>query len=321
MFKKDQSKAGKSVIKRYKSQKTRGQEGFGYILISNGKITAYNRAANENDILPKLQEEAGEHIIFHHRMPTSTVNIAEAAHPIIVKSQELLGDKVLYVVHNGIISNAQELKTKHEALKYRYETEIKTEYVTKGATYTGSSSFNDSEAFAVDLALYLCGKQDKLESKGSIAFVAVEATTGGEVIAYHYGRNYQNPLMLDDTKQYMALTSEGQGKIVAANVIYSMDTKLQTIKERAITIGSEFMADPYYDKYFFPNKTTGTKSTYNDDGDLLDMYEEDYLEAKESEKLAEKTGDSEAAIYWQEKADEIAQDMAMHGYDPRQFQF
>jgi len=214
----------KSLLKRYEKQKSRGQEGFGYVAIKDNQVIDYQRKQSEGEIkkcLNDLQAKNPDLILFHHRYPTSTINLPETAHPIKVKT----GENDLYVIHNGIINNAKELKAKHESQKIAYNTEVieRTEYKTNGQSYytANKKTFNDSEALAHDLALYLEGKQTELKSKGSIAFIAIEADSKGQVIRLLYGRNESNPLCLTQDSNILALTSEG-GKEIKPDILYSI---------------------------------------------------------------------------------------------------
>ena len=125
-----QSKSvGKSVLKRYHKQKERGQEGYGFISLDleTLRVGQYVRKELEEDIVKELlalkeRPEKNNAILFHHRNPTSTVNLPECAHPIKVDNPEL--EHIYFVAHNGIISNTRDLKKQHEKLGYKYNTEL-----------------------------------------------------------------------------------------------------------------------------------------------------------------------------------------------------
>jgi glucosamine 6-phosphate synthetase-like amidotransferase/phosphosugar isomerase protein len=214
--------AAKRLLKRYEEQKARGTEGFGYITLEKGKIEGYKRFMDEKSTENSLKNELATEILFHHRYPTSTINIPEAAHPILVKSPRLKNQ--YYVAHNGVIRNADELKSKHELQGWKYRTEIasRTEYKVGGKKYLDpiEKTFNDSESFAIELANFLAGKSDKIEALGSIAFICIEARKDGTPLWLHYGRG-NNPLVMETTNQLVAIKSEGKGEFIEGNRINS----------------------------------------------------------------------------------------------------
>ncbi len=222
-FHKKRGNVSRMIAKRYQKQKHRGTEGFGFVSMSK-KINEYIRTASEKDILKELEKNVSSHIMFHHRMPTSTANVPETAHPIVVDNENLTNK--FYVVHNGVITNAETLKIKHEKLGFVYNTVIEEyiQYKIGDMLYNDvdvKKKFNDSEALAVEVALYLSGMEDRISTSGSVAFICVEADKNDKVLAVHYGRNEGNPLVLEENKDIFCLKSEGSGVAVAPNKIYS----------------------------------------------------------------------------------------------------
>src|SRR3990167_4312378 len=128
----DGKRAKKGIARQYNKQKSRGSDGFGYIALSKNKLIGIKRDTTEKGILAQLRHETADAILFHHRYPTSTPNLLEATHPITVVTPAM----IFHVIHNGIIWNSAKLKTKHEALGYRYTTEILKKYITVSAKYT-----------------------------------------------------------------------------------------------------------------------------------------------------------------------------------------
>lgn len=234
----DNSSPRRIVEKRYEKQKTRGKSGFGYVAIRGTEVVSYVRREEEAEILQCLRKERkATEILFHHRFPTSTPNVVEGAHPILVKNQYL--DYDYYVVHNGIISNDTDLKKEHEKLGFKYTTEMHEQLITSGKNYIYEKQFNDSEAFAIDLALVLEGKQKELESKGSIAFIALRVKkNSGKLVSLHYGRNFSNPLKIEKNKFFLSITSEGEGEIVEPQAIHSYDYNTGKTSKKDISIGS-----------------------------------------------------------------------------------
>lgn len=176
----------RQVIEQYEKQKTRGRQGFG---VFDGNFEHLIRKTKEEDILKWLHKYKSTEILFHHRFPTSTDNIQNACHPFSTKDHF----KTNYIlIHNGHITNAQMLKGEHAELGIEY-------YSTQS-----DGRFNDSEALLWDLALYLEGKQESLESYGNIAFICI-AIKGGKKKLY-FGRNV-NPLFMRSNKKGVFLAS------------------------------------------------------------------------------------------------------------------
>lgn len=233
--KSDNSPARKAVWKRYLAQKTRGQKGFGYVAMKNGKILNVSREMYELDIEKTIRQETGSEILFHHRYPTSTENMVEATHPIEVKNPILEYD--YYLAHNGIISNDTELKKDHEARGFVYSTLIRHKTFTRLTKYT-SEEFNDSEALAVEAALCIDGKKDTIDTRGSAAFICLQADKAtGVVKAVYYGRNSSNPLKMHRDKNFISICSEGMGETVAEDTLFKMDVESGLITERPLKIG------------------------------------------------------------------------------------
>lgn len=222
----DNKPAQKQLLKRYSKQKHRGDEGFGYIAVKqSGNVSKLERFQFEHEMRAKLTDAKYQHILMHHRYPTSTPNLPEACHPIKVSHPELKFD--YYVTHNGVLSNSEDLKPKHETLGYKYSTEIYTQYKARtGMVYHDSAVFNDSEAFAIEFARTLEGKQKKVNAKGTIAYIVLQVTKEGHAEALYYGTNGGNPLTLQKTKEYVCIASEG-GQAINDDVCYRLDLATQ----------------------------------------------------------------------------------------------
>lgn len=228
---KDNKPAVKQVLKRYTAQKGRGSEGFGYVAVKQSqRVTKVNRFMFEHEIKEALELTKHQHILFHHRYPTSTPNLPEAAHPITVSHSELEYDYI--VVHNGVISNDETLKEGHEALGYKYTTQLACQYVTPtGQIYTDGYQWNDSEALAIELARNIEGKTDNVEAKGAIAYIVMQVEKETQrAVALYYGTNGGNPLTVDTAKEFVCIASEG-GKAINDNICYRMSLPDNTVTE------------------------------------------------------------------------------------------
>lgn len=213
------------VLERYRAQRNRGYEGFGFVAFTKRNIKRYARFQTEEGIKKALRETDATNILFHHRFPTSTENVAETAHPIKVSHKELEYD--YYVTHNGIISNPLKLKVDHEKLGYKYTTELQTQYVTmNGTVYTGGVNFNDTESLAIELARNI-ELGTPVMATGSASFIVLRvAKDGKRVHSVIYGTNGGNPLTITRGKGgLLCIASQGGAVPVKSMVMYELDLK------------------------------------------------------------------------------------------------
>ena len=116
---KDGARIGENLSQIYEHQKMRGQEGAGFS-IANGKHRfriRFRMPTKAIEFAKRQSFKAGDKVLFHHRYPTSTPNYPAFNHPI---SNE---DGSIYLIHNGHISNSDELFDKY-AETHQFETMI-----------------------------------------------------------------------------------------------------------------------------------------------------------------------------------------------------
>lgn len=244
----------KTILKRYIFQRDRGTDGFGFYTPENNRLTHNPR---EGRILSLLRrEKKATEILFHHRMPTSTMNVRNACHPFSTKEYF----KYNYVgVHNGVLWNERELKAGHEQRGIDYVSEQE------------DGSFNDSEALIYDLASYIEGKVPMVTAEGSIAFIVIQRTHEGEPVAVYFGRNSGNPLMMKKTKHSFTLSSEGKGENIDVNTMYCYNYKTGVITRSPCRFPSYSQYSNGYGHYYGGN-------WYSEDDELreIEMYNEGY---------------------------------------------
>ena len=214
------SPVNNAVLQQFDLQRNRGTQGFG---LFDGMKLNLVRAANENKILKWLVNYDSDLIMFHHRFPTSTINVKRAAHPFSTK--KYFGDTQYILVHNGSISNAKELYAEHTKLGIKYQSLLK------------DGTFNDSEALLWDFALTQEGKQDKLKVWGGIAFVCMKLTNG-ELDKLYFARNYSKPLNMTYNHDILELSSEGDGEAIKEHTLYTFNYKLKRMTTKHFQIQS-----------------------------------------------------------------------------------
>jgi len=209
------------IINQYQNQISRGQKGFGIIRINDKGKVEVDRACEGTKFLLDLYLKKSKMIIAHHRTPTSTDNQTDQTHPIVVDNK-LLKFKYL-VIHNGIITNDTELKAKHEKLGFVYTTAYEDTYLHSAYS---KIKFNDSEALAIELALFIENKTKLIENSNSAAFIVlqVEKKTNLAKTVY-FGKNNFGALNLDKKSNELRLSSEGDGESVKENKLYAFDVK------------------------------------------------------------------------------------------------
>lgn len=291
-----QKRANKPTLKRYNKQSLRGSDGFGFCGLINGKLETYKRFQEEAEMTRAINESNADEILLHHRLPTSTVNLPEVNHPILIKQDKFN----YYVTHNGIISNAKQLKTEHNLAGYKYSTELteQTNWIIGAKTYASqkSTSFNDSEAFAWDLVLFLEGKQTTLKSQGSIAFICLVTDKQGKANSIYFGRNSANPLRYDLADDFFSLSSETGSQEVIADRLYMFDYKTAKISYSNLKIG--FYQS--YSSFGFTNSKTKTKDWEDDwSGDYYNkvMIDDELWQLEDELEEARATGNDDLVNY------------------------
>lgn len=273
-----------NVIDRYQKQRSRGTKGFGFY------IPAMNRLAHntrEERILRLLGRAQASEILYHHRWPTSTENVRNACHPFSTKSAF---KKNYVMVHNGVVSNDDELAEEHKERGIKY---ISTQ---------PDGRFNDSEALLYDIALYLEGEHSTLKAEGDIAFIVIENAEDGSPSKLHFGRNEGSPLFMHLDDSFISLASEAsaehKAQSIEAHKLYTLDyaTRLLTIVDLEIP---EWMT--------FATKNTFNHGYWGKDGQWVSDYPDydhydrpamgfrTYLDTKEPQET--KYYDSETQMY------------------------
>lgn len=209
------------VIQRFNDQRTRGVQGFG---LFDGQEKHLVKESKEENIMSWLKKYDSNLLLFHHRWPTSTINVRRASHPFSTK--DYFGKTCYILAHNGHISNSRELKLEHEKLGITYNSVLE------------DKTFNDSEALAWDFALVMEGKKKKLEAKGNIAFIALKLVDG-EITNLYFGRN-TNPLQLAQEGKRLTIASEGDGELVDSGKLFNYSYKTHRITSKEFEIPSNY---------------------------------------------------------------------------------
>jgi len=241
----------KWIIDQLEDQISRGKEGFGTLFIDEKNNVKIERSTELTKTMLDLYMNKSKMIVLHHRMPSSSKNKLSQTHPIIVDNGSL--KHKYYVIHNGVIQNAEELKKEHEKLGFIYSTSIKTEWANE-------IGFNDSESLAIELSRYIENQTKSININGSLAFIVVQVNKKtNKATQIFYGRNDLNPLKMSGSKGKIRLSSEGEGILTKENTIYNFDLKNFKINKKKLTITKSVT-----DYYYKPPKTEPNFQNYNE---------------------------------------------------------
>lgn len=219
-------------MQRFDEQRDRGVDGFG---LYDGQEQNMVKATKEDKILEWLCKYDSNLIMFHHRYPTSTKNTKRTAHPFSTK--DYFGDTEYILVHNGGVRNDWSIKKDHEALGIKYQTETKEKIWV----------YNDSEVFLWELALYLEGKQSKINTYGPTAFVCIKRVNG-VLEKMYFGRNSERPLVIDGDESGVVVASKGDGDEVDVNQLYTWYYKSKKLRKKSL----------FFPKWYSDMSSTGS---------------------------------------------------------------
>lgn len=225
---KDKTPVNGFIIDQFEDQHTRGTKGFGIIDVDmNTKKYTVSRATEPAKFMYDLHKRESACMIAHHRTPTSSPNYLGQTHPILVDNGSLK-HKYL-VIHNGCISNDDELKKEHEALGFQYTTDI----TMVDAWKREESKFNDTESLAIEVARFIEEETKEIGTTGSVAFIAVQIDKSTDTVKnIFFGRNEGSPLNMSFTRGKIRISSEGEGDTVTPFKLYSWDLKSKKLKKK-----------------------------------------------------------------------------------------
>lgn len=206
------------ILQMFDNQRSRGTEGFG---LFDGKKMNMVHATKENKILKWLVRYDSDLILFHHRNPSSTINVKRAAHPFSTK--DYFGDDQYILIHNGHVMNSYELFEKHQEQGIEYHSLL------------DDMTFNDSEALLWDFAQAVEKNEFSLDAYGAIAFICLKLHKG-KLDKLYFARNHLNPLKMVRSKTAISLASEGEGEMVEVNTLHTWNYNTKRLTKRHLFI-------------------------------------------------------------------------------------
>ena len=246
--------ATKKVLQRYKAQRSRGSDGFGFIALREGKLVAFERAMRESEIVPHIEAVDAlkpDAILFHHRMPTSTINVPEAAHPLPIGKKGW--QHKYYILHNGVIGNADSKHVEIRKAGYKFRSRVAEvrQYRAGDKLYEveESSEINDSEVLGYYIASFMEGERKDIPCAGAIAAIVVQERKGGRCKVYAM-RNYGNPLQVKHKGGKVdTIASEGGGEILKAHTLHRVKRSGELVEVCPLKVGETFAETGYATAY------------------------------------------------------------------------
>lgn len=207
------------IMSQFEKQRHRGTQGFG---VFDGQEKNLMRTPKEKKIMSWLRRYPSSMLMFHHRIPTSTINVKKACHPF--STRDYFGNAQYVLIHNGWVTNDGELRDLHLKQGITYQSDLH------------DGTFNDSEALLWDMALYLEGKQAQPDAEGNLTFICMKLVDGKPHSLY-FGRN-SYPLNMYFTGSELSLSSEGMGGAIQNNTLYTFNYRNKTLKTAPVTFKS-----------------------------------------------------------------------------------
>lgn len=234
------------VWRVFTKQEGRGSDGFGFIALKDGKIIRKSRRTHEGGIkddLDKAVYSAPDCVLFHHRFPTSTINVAESAHPLPI---DLKGWRnKYYILHNGVVSG-EDMSEIHKA-GYQFKSRVdEITYYRVGKKlyeHIEDSNVNDSETLGFYIAQLLEGQRTDIPMTGAIACLMLQENKETKQCTLYAMRNHMNPLKVQRHKKELLVSSENDGGAeLPAHKIHVLDWKTLRFHEYSDTyIGKGIM--------------------------------------------------------------------------------
>ncbi len=209
------------VISGLKSLEYRGYDSAGVAFINKleaESIKQVGRVEELEKILKKKTKNLKPDVaIGHTRWATHGAPTLINAHP------HSNTDRTIFVVHNGIVENYSEIKTKLESLGYNFISQTDTEVVPHLIDYNLKQGLNFEQAFEKTLQ----------ELRGAYAFAAI-TTLEPDVI---YAARLSSPLILGVGKKEYILASDPTAVMEhTKNVVYLDDFEMVKIDRKGYKI-------------------------------------------------------------------------------------
>ncbi len=243
------------ALRQYEAQQSRGSEGFGFIALRQGKKVAFERATNGRSIralMLSVEDLKPDTVLFHHRYPTSTINVESAAHPLPISKKGWAHR--YWILHNGVVRGESKYEIARDGYHPKSTVEEISYYRAGGRVYekVEDTSVNDSEYLGYYIASYLEGKRKDIPMDGSIACFMVQEHKKTGACEVFVMRNGQNPIKIQrggkkGHRAFMMASESRDGAMLEPHMIWKLDQRTRTLSiHREVHIGKVSTVSSHY---------------------------------------------------------------------------
>jgi glutamine---fructose-6-phosphate transaminase (isomerizing) len=213
-------KANDFIIDGLKSLEYRGYDSAGIATVAGKQTSATKQVGKVDGLEREIAEsklQASSVAIGHTRWATHGSPTVTNAHP----HQNTAG--TIHVVHNGIIENYQDIKTKLKAKGYKFVSQTDTEVIPHLIDHHLKNSSNFKQAFIKTLK----------DLRGAYAIAAISSNDPESV----YVAKLSSPLIIGVGKNFHCLASDATALMSKTKkVIYLEDYEVAQITPKKVSI-------------------------------------------------------------------------------------
>lgn len=207
------------VLKGLEALEYRGYDSAGIALVDGSESKVYKQVGRVSGLMQNVEQEKPEAplVIGHTRWATHGGVTVQNAHP------QTNNDRSIYVVHNGIIENFNELRQRLEAASYHFDSETDTEVVPQLIDYYAKQLPSFEEAFKAALQ----------DVRGAYSIVAISTKEPGIM----YAARLSSPLVIGVGEGENYLASDPSAIMEhTKKVIYLEDYDIAVITSQEVKV-------------------------------------------------------------------------------------
>jgi glucosamine--fructose-6-phosphate aminotransferase (isomerizing) len=255
--------AAKPVLKGLQDLEYRGYDSAGIVYGKKGELTANKQVGRVENLIKEVTDTSSQIAIGHTRWATHGKPTKNNAHP------HLSNDETIYIVHNGIIENHQELKNFLISQGFNFYSETDTEVVPNLIQFHLKNLKDFGLAFEKTIQ----------ELEGAYSILAISTNDQDTIYAAKLG----SPLCFSNSNNHVVVASD-QSVIAntAKDVIFLEDNEIAVIKNGSAVI-KNIKQDVIVDKQ---SEEIDHQSTASELGDYAHYMIKEIHEAPQTVSLA-----------------------------------